>query len=361
MLRRLSLILVLAIAAPALAQSSREELSTQLRQKERLRDDLTAEARATALEVGQLRARLIQVATAQSAADGRVSVDRSRFEALNAQEQALAGRMSANRTQLSHLLGALQLYSRNPPPALLVSPGSARDAVNAAILMRAIAPDLERRAQALRLEAEAFQRLRRQTALAHETLFTSESAAAEGRTELERLIAAKSELEARLLADAGRAEQDARALQAKITSLGGLVRGLRGPDISPPQTALGPLRRPVEGEIVTGFGGRTQSGGRSDGLTWKAGPGAPVLSPGAGTVEYAGPVKGWSQVVVINLGGGWRVVLAGLERTATAQGRSVAAGEPIGLMAKTAGGAQLYMELRKDGQVTDPARRLDAR
>ena len=82
-------------------------------------------------------------------------------------------------------------------------------------------------------------------------------------------------------------------------------------------------------------------------------------------VEYAGPVKGWSQVVVINLGGGWRVVLAGLERTATAQGRSVAPGEPLGLMAKggQGGGAspELYMELRKDGQVTDPARRLDVR
>ncbi len=87
--------------------------------------------------------------------------------------------MAANQAQLSRLLGALELYRRNPPPALLISPRSAEDAVRATILIRAVEPELARRAQAFRAEAEALQRVRRAIEAMSEDLFTSESALAE--------------------------------------------------------------------------------------------------------------------------------------------------------------------------------------
>jgi septal ring factor EnvC (AmiA/AmiB activator) len=371
MLRRAHILtlLVLLAAVPALAQSSRTEvdqLNAQRRDKTIERDDLRAEAQTAAREAAELQARLSLLGRTEAAGEGRLTIERARFESLSAEEQALTLRMAANRGQASRLLSALQLYSRNPPPALLVSPRSANDAVNAAILMRAMMPELKRRAAAMQLEAESFNRVRRQTALAHTALFTTESQQADRRAEIERLIAEKTALKTRLETDAQAADLQAQGLAERIARLGGLVEAL-GPStpsrVSGPALAaqLGGLRAPVRGALIRRFGEPGDGGGRSSGLTWRAEPMAAVTAPAAGRVEFAGPLKGWGQVVVIAVGGDWRVVLAGLDRISVEAGRSVAAGESVGVMGQArTPPPQLYMELRSNGQPVDPSRRLDA-
>lgn len=369
MLRRAHLLTLLALlaAAPVLAQSTREQidqLQAQRRDKTVERDDLRAEAATAAREAQQLQARLAELGRAQAGDEGRQTVEKARFETLNSQEQALALRMAANRAQFSRLLGALQLYRRDPPPALVVSPRSANDAARAAILMRAMAPELTRRTEALRAEAETFNRVRRQTALAGETLFTTESQMADRRAEIERLIAEKTALKARLDADAQAADAEAQGLGERIARLGGLVQELSpraAPALGPATTAeLGNLKAPVRGALIHRFGEARASGGRSEGLTWRAPASSTVTAPSGGVVDFAGPLKGWGQVVVISVGGDWRVVVAGLDRISVEAGRSVAAGQPIGLMGPAAGrDLELYMELRKDGQPIDPSKRLD--
>jgi len=371
MLRRAHILTLsaLLLAAPVLAQSTREQieqLQNQRRDKTVERDDLRAEAATAAREALTLQARLGERGRAQAGDEGRQTVEKARFETLNGQEQALALRMAANRAQFSRLLGALQLYRRDPPPALLVSPRSANDAARAAILMRAMAPELTRRTEALRAEAETFNRVRRQTALAHETLFTTESQMADRRAEIERLIAEKTALKARLDADAQAADAQAQALGERIARLGGLVQELSprvAPASGPATTAeLGGLRAPVRGVLIHRFGEARASGGRSEGLTWRAPASSAVAAPASGRVDYAGPLKGWGQVVVITVGGDWRVVLAGLDHISVEAGRSVAAGDAVGAMGPAAGrDLELYMELRKDGQPVAPSRRLDAR
>lgn len=357
------LIAVLALALAAASANAQPDdvgsLDLQRLERQRTAQELRAQAQATAAEVERLRARLVGLARAQVVDETTAGVQRARFEALNAQEQALALRMAGNRDRLTRLLAALQLYSRNPPPALLVSPGSATDAVRAAILMRAIAPELQRRARALKAEAEAFQRVRRQAALAHEDLFTTESELADRRAEIERLIAQKTALERRLYADAEVADAEARSLAARVQSLGGLVRVLPQRP-SGPVIELGRLTRPVQGVLTRRFGAPLAAGGRSEGVSWRAGPSAQVVSPIAGRVDYAGPLSGWGQVVVISYGADWRIVVAGLEAVSVATGRSVAAGEPIGRMPENRqGGGELYMEVRRQGEPVDPGRRLD--
>jgi septal ring factor EnvC (AmiA/AmiB activator) len=363
MIRRPLLVLALVLAgASARAQPDEaSQLDLQRRDREQEAVVLRAQAQQAAREVERLRARLVGLAREQAGDEGRVVGERARFESLNAQEQALAARMGANQGKLTRLLGALQLYSRNPPPALLVSPRSATDAVRAAILMRAIAPELERRAVALKSEAQTFQSVRRRTALAHEALFTTESELADRRAEMERLIAQKSALERRLNLDAEAAEREARSLAARVAGLGGLMRGLPSArTVQPPALDIGRLVRPVQGAVVRRFGEAAPNGGHSEGVSFGPPAGATVVSPSAGVVDYAGPLEGWGQVVVISLGGGWRVVVAGLEGVATGTGRSVAAGEPIGRMGQSRKpGPELYMELRRDGQPVDPGRRLD--
>ena len=286
----------------------------------------------------------------QASAARTAGPERARLQGLNEREQALRAEMDRNRGELGRLLSALQLYSRDPPPALLVSPRSANDAVRAAILMRAVTPGLEERAKLLRIRADAYQQVRRQAALAQASLFLHESETAERRAEIERLIAENAGLEARLKADAEAAAPLARAAAEHDAALGGLVAGVDGQDPRPAAASADPgkLQAPVQGVRVTSFGVELASGGRSNGLAWRAGPGAQVWAPAGGVVEYAGPLKGWGQVVVIGLGGDWRLVLAGLDRLSVRAGAQLTPGQGSGLMGQ-APSPELYMELRKGG------------
>jgi len=362
--RRLLLAALIALAASAQAWGQRDDAASVERlrdEKARERDALRADAKAAAREVERLRARLILLARDQSVDEGTALAQRARLSRLTAQEAMLTARMTHERTRQARLLAALQNYSRNPPPALLVSARSANDAVRSAILMRAVAPELQRRAAALQAEMDAIARVRRQAALAGETLFLTESELADRRAETERLIAEKGRLERTLYAHAETAAREAEALARRAASLRGLVRDLGDRVAVPPAAAPVHLASPVQGELIRRFGQPAGGGRASEGLAWRTGRSAQVLAPAAGVVEYAGPLKGWDGVVILRLDGGYRVVLAGMEQVAAATGRRIAAGEPIGRMGRARNPApELYLEVRRDGEPVDPARWLDA-
>lgn len=358
----LASLLIAALAAPAWGQrEDAASVAAQAEARARERDALRMDARTAAAEVEKLRARLIDLSRSQAADEATAQAQRARFAALTAQEQSLTARMNRERGRQGRLLGALQSFSRRPPPALLVSPRAANDAVRAAILMRAVTPELQRRASALQRELDAVARVRRQAALAGSALFLTESELAEQRAETEQLIAEKTALERRLTTGGEAAAREAAQLARRAESLGGLVGDLSNrsavPTVVPPRA----LAAPVKGQLVRRYGQPARAG-RSNGMAWRAGPSAQVLSPAAGSVEYAGPLKGWGGVVIIRLDGGYRVVLAGMDRVADLAGRRVAPGEPVGRMAAANDGPHdLYMEVRREGAAVDPSAWLDAR
>ena len=91
-----------------------------------------------------------------------------------------------------------------------------------------------------------------------------------------------------------------------------------------------------------------------------------VTAPADGSVLYAGPFRSYGQLLILNAGDGYHVVLAGMNRINVALGQSVLAGEPVGAMGEarvasssaSSGGnraPELYVEFRKDGKPVDPA------
>jgi septal ring factor EnvC (AmiA/AmiB activator) len=254
--------------------------------------------------------------------------DGARLARLNIAETELSAEQSHNMSQLSRLLSVLEELKRDPPPALLVSPKDAKDAVRAAILVRAMAPELEARARAYATSAGEMARQRRLAAVESEALFTRDSRAAE----------AASPPKSPELALRGPAQPEAASAPA-----------------NPPGT----LFRPVSGQVIHRFGDPLPSGGRSNGLTLAAPRGASVASPGAGLVQYVGPVKGWGVILILRLSGGYHLVLAGLDRSPVAVGQSVAAGQAVGWMPDARQStSELYLEVRDQGSPVDPARWL---
>jgi septal ring factor EnvC (AmiA/AmiB activator) len=257
---------------------------------------------------------------------------RRQLAELTAQEDALAAKLGADRNALARLLGALELFSRDPPPPLIVNPGDARDAVRAMILAKAIAPELEARARALGAEADALQTVRRRAAQASGDLFAAESALEDRRGRLDAVAS-----DAGLLAPAS-----ARAADF-----------LAG---APAPTSLSP---PADGKLAVRYGGRLSNGLIAEGVAYRTGPGAAVRAPAAAVVAYAGPLNGWGEVVILRAGGGCHMVLSGLGKVSVAAGQSVAADFPVGAMpidGQTP--PELYLEVRLAGGPIDPARLL---
>src|SRR5204862_4485060 len=115
-----------------------------------------------------------------------------------------------------------------------------------------------------------------------------------------------------------------------------------------------------------GFGEANGVGGKSQGISISTRPGAEISSPADGWVAYAGEFRSYGQLLIINAGGGYHVVLAGMERMDVQLGQFVLAGEPVAAMASprlaSSGAADigstqpvLYIEFRKDGNSIDPA------
>ncbi len=323
-------------------------------------------AAAPADDLASLRDRLVRLAAQETAGVARAQTAAARLSALNAAEAALKARVGANQRSLTGLLAGLQSYQRDPPPALLVSPRSAKAAVNAAILMRAITPELERRAASLAGEGRRLNALRRQILIADGDFLGAEHDVADRRVEMDALAEEKARLEGRL--DPGlSAEADAATrLGTTAGSLDELAKSavaLGGPTGEAAELAPARLVQPVAGALVRRYGQAFPGHGQSEGWAWAATAGALVVSPTVGRIVYAGPLKGWGFVVILKSPGGYHLVLAGLERVSARVGGEMAAGEPVGRVAKSSAAPsgkpppapELYLEIRRAAQPIDPA------
>ena len=117
--------------------------------------------------------------------------------------------------------------------------------------------------------------------------------------------------------------------------------------------AKGRLPYPIRGTIIGRFGDTTLGGAHSKGITISGRSAARVIAPFDGVVLFAGPFKNYGQVIILDHGDSYLTLLAGLDSVNPAVGQSVLAGEPIGQM-KIAK-AELYVEIRHNGQVLDPS------
>ena len=347
MRRRLAIVCLLTAAAPALAAPrAPAPLAASHAQAARLKG-----------EVAQLRAQLVQLGAVEAGGERSTLDKKARLEQLNAEENVLSARMGSSQAAIARLIGALELYRRNPPPAFLVFPSSAKDAVRAQILARAIAPQLQVQSQALADQLQQVRRLRRVVDAASEDLFRSESDLADQRARIEGLIDRKMALERQLDSGGPVAQAALKALADKAGAPGALIERLPAAPIGQGPAPSGFIA-PVQGRLIARFGEKSDKG-RALGFTWRTAPGAPVLAPVAGTVEYAGPLKGYGVVLILATGGAYHLILAGLQGASETSGQSVAAGEPIGRMADDAASpSDLYLEVRRNGEPVDPARWL---
>jgi len=284
---------------------------------------------APALSQSAGPARLDGLAVAQARDGLAAEAQRRRLEDLSRQEAALSADLARRRGELSKLLGALAAFRQQPPPALLVPPDRARDAVRGAILARALTPELTGRARVLSGQLQQVATLRRQAAAANETLLNAESALAE------------------------RSVMIAQALQERAPA------GAAGSTAFADDGVALRLLWPVSGKVARRFGETLSGGGKAQGLSVAAGRGDSVVSPASGAAQFVGAVPGWGIVLILKIKGAYHLVLGGFEEVSVQNGQSVSAGETVGRLPEGARSTpELYIEVRENGAPVDPARWL---
>lgn len=340
------------------------------------------------------RARLSQSLLDSAARLARVEGDvedaRKRLDDLADGEDALRLSLSERRGVISEILASLQRIGRRPPPALAVRPDDALAAVRSAILLGSVIPDLRVEAEALAADLAALERVKADRAAELARLRDDLALQSEERTRVEMLIAEKrGTIDARssdLAAEQKRAEElaaNAKSLTALLKDLDREIDAVRqarqqaesaAPGASGPgrlapavsfASARGRLPRPVVGALARRFGATDATGVKAEGISFSTAADAQVRAPADGWVDYAGPFRSYGQLLILNVGGGYHVLLAGMARIDVELGQFVLAGEPVGQMGdrRLASAATLdipstrpvlYVEFRKDGSSIDP-------
>ena len=198
---------------------------------------------------------------------------------------------------------------------------------------------------------------------------------ARARAELAGQAANLKDLIAKMESEIGAAKAGAaaalaadQATAAEVASRAAATRGADPARLKPAiafADAKGQVPLPVAGAVLKTFGAPDAFGGAEKGVSIATPPAATVSSPIDGWVVYSGPYRTYGQLLILNAGGGYYMVLAGMDRINVSVGQFVLAGEPVAVMgdgsARTAaaaaiGAAQpvLYIELRKNETAIDP-------
>ena len=350
----------------------------------------------------KLNTQLLEAAAGVRDVEDKIAQSEARLAPLDERERSLRKSLDARRGAMAEILAAMQRIGRHPPPAIFVRAEDALQSVRSAMVLGAVLPEMRHDAERLLADLAELVRLRQETAEEQVRLAGSRSAYGEASLRLTLLIeqrqAQQVETEKTLAAERQRTAQlgrQAASLQDLIARLGQVtdepgragrpggsgndeknaltnrpdLAALEDPGRLSPAVAFasakGLLPLPVNGPRIKEFGAADGLGGTEKGVTIAARPGAQITSPCDGWVVYAGPYRNYGQLLILNAGGGYHVLVAGMERVSVDLGQFVVTGEPVAVMggkvqsasALTGGAGQpvLYVEFRKDGTPVDPS------
>jgi septal ring factor EnvC (AmiA/AmiB activator) len=378
-------------------QQRQQELDAA-RQQQKNSAELQAKLKAEIAAIGEDRSKLnqqlIDVASRVRDAESHVSDAETRLHALDAHEQEIKGSLDARRSEVIEVLAALQRAGRRAPPALLVRPEDALQSLRTAMLLGAVVPELRARAEKLATDLGELVTVRKTITDERDHLTVDRDKLRDDQTRLSALIDERQRQQAGIQKDVDAEAARAIALARQVDSLQGLIAKmeqdvksaakaaaaanqsagkndparLKDPKRTSPAIAFasakGMFRLPVNGTKIREFGASDGTGGVDKGISLATRPGAQVTTPCDGWVVYAGPFRSYGQLLILNAGGGYHVLIAGMERISVNIGQFVLTGEPVATMgttsqvasilATTASQPVLYVEFRKDGTPIDP-------
>ena len=412
----LGLVLPVALAATAgaaerpvlLAQNGNTEKLDALKQRDdelkSARDEQRKSAEVEAAlkrEIEQIGADrrklnqdLIDTATRLRGVESKIAATQERLKPLDDNERTIRKSLDGRRTVIGEVLAALQRIGHRPPAALISRPEDALQSIRTAMVLGAVLPEMRHEVEALVSDLSALVTLRKKIDTERDQLKIEMTSLDGEQTRMTALVEARQkqlgEREQALDAERTRAGNLGHQVDNLKDLIAKLEQGLdpatrdsreaarsdsrpalsafRDPGRLAPAVAFASLRGqvpiPVNGVKLKAFGTPDANGGGEKGVSIATRAGAQVTAPADGWVVYAGSFRSYGQLLILNVGGGYHVLLAGMDRISVDLGQFVLTGEPVAVMGngshiaaiQATGSSQpvLYVEFRKDGVPVDP-------
>ncbi|MEO9457765.1 MAG: peptidoglycan DD-metalloendopeptidase family protein [Lentilitoribacter sp.] len=347
----------------------------------------------------------------QNILDERIVTGEEKLTELEDREAIVKSSLRERNNVLAEVLAALQRLGSNPPPALLVSPEDALSSVRSAILLGAVVPEIRSETQKLLTDLQELADIRTEITSERTQLAADLDKSFKEQEELTALIKEKAALNIASLTQLEKERKRANELEDKSSELKTVVAALtteitsireaaeiarldkierqkkaaeqlaRAKELAearmlPNQERLMPaysfaalqstLQFPINGAVEKRFGDKDNSGQTLRGMLISATENDRVLAPVDGWITYAGPFRTYENIIILNAGEGYHIVMAGLDQLKVTQGQFVISGEPIATMGResftnnsaltlASGKPTLYIELRKDQTPIDSA------
>ncbi|KPF45197.1 hypothetical protein IP76_10010 [Rhizobium sp. AAP43] len=401
---------------PALElRAKRDEVSSELQEVARtmqLSAEKTAELEKSIAEITKssesLKSALLESAARRKDIENKISAGEKRLADIGVREDKIRASFKDRRAVLAEVLAALQRMGRNPPPALLVSPEDALASVRTAILLGAVVPGVRQETDKLAGDLKELIALRDASRTEMENLVTTIASRQEEERRMDMLLVENDRLARTNSLQLQAERKQAESLAERVTTMEALIASLeneitsvrqaaelaraeetrraqmtedqkaRARDLAqsglPDKNRIAPaypfselqqkLDLPVAGETLRQFGDPDGTGHQAQGTVIAAQPGALVTAPADGWVVFAGNFRSYGQMIILNTGEGYHMVLSGMDRITTGQGKFVLSGEPLATMGEKRVASAialaleterptLYIELRKDGKPVD--------
>lgn len=358
----------------------------------------------------KLTAALLDATQNVNTSERKIAAIEARLDTLTGTEDAIKHSLASRRAVIAEILASLQRMGRKPPPALLVAPEDMLAAIRTSMLLGSALSQMRGETEALASDLSDLVQLRQSIAAGRETLangvatFRAErqrlaalvetrqsalsaaeqalGAERERALDLAKQAANLKDLIARMEtevaaaargAEAARKADESRGRAGQVATPGTGMKTAMAPFKDPARLApastfietKGFLPFPVNGTLQRGFGSPDGFGGTGKGILIATRVEAIVASPCDGWVSFAGPYRSYGQLLIVNAGQGYHIILAGMDKINVNIGQFILGGEPVAVMGdgsvKTAaaiaiGAVQpvLYIEFRKDGVAIDP-------
>lgn len=386
---------------PEQARALYEQHKRHLRRIEGEQEDAKQDVKSIAAERERLKRKLIKTAQEIRASETKMSELENEMARLRAKETNLRESLSQRHDDIARLLAIMQRMGRQPPPAIITQREDALKMVRSGMLLNSFFPALKRKADKLSDDLSKLMTVITELEAKSRQLTEERKSLAKLRLEIRDLIDERQKQldreKHRLAALQKAAQRHAQAIDslsglmkkleeevAKVSGLGAYEEELKSDKIVelkplakkaafvepgrlkpaiPFSQAKGLLFMPVSGTKFKDFGEENEFGGISQGISIRTRAQAQVVSPCDGWVVYAGRFRSYGQLLIISAGGGYHVLLAGMEDINVNPGQFVLAGEPVATMGREGGEAAaqdsssqaiLYVEFRKNERPIDP-------
>lgn len=366
--------------APVPSAHPVQEVEDKLKARTLREKELKVELANIKSDLSKKRKKMVGVARNIKGNENKLIKLEERIDIKRQEQLAIEVRLNEDRGAISDLVLALERVRRVPPEALIARPGAPLETAQSAMLLQSVLPRVYERAEGLKSDLAALKTIIESLKEDRAEVIKTSKELEKDHKKLASLLSQRESLYSKTAKDVKKQQAELKKISLQASNLRDLVSRIEkkqreedarrkrqkssGTVVTSYKTPIpkaGESQLPISGIIRVGYGKSDEIGAVSQGIRIESRAKALVVAPMGGVVDYAGPFKGYGQIIILKHQKGYHSLIAGLGKIDTVVGRAVSAGEPIGIMGSNASNNEapaLYYELRYKGHPVNPSKKI---